>query len=267
MSRTHTLALSILLAVSATDSIAQSPARRPAPSAPAKPATPQPQSSGAAPKSAGTTKPTQMPTAQAPSSPATVPPAAAKASDAAPVQATAVEPEATAPVSYPTLRSARRLNADSAATAKSFMLSVNPLGLLYGGLAGEAEKRLNAKNTVAAAINYWGAYGANYTSVDFKYRIYQNPTNEFRGLSYGPMVGFQRIGVVLCDVEFGEACSSTGLTLGGTVDYVLPFGEEERWAAAFGAGVKTSIGMKELSGVTFTYPFIRVGIGYSFPKK
>jgi hypothetical protein len=161
---------------------------------------------------------------------------------------------------------ARKASVDTV-DAKDWMLSVNPLGLLYGGLTGEAEKRLTATNSIAAAINYWSAYGANYTSMDLKYRFYKEGSNEFRGLSYGPMVGFQRVGVVLCDVTFGESCSTTGLTLGGTVDYVLPLGKEQRWTAAFGGGVKTSIGMSELQGVTFTYPFIRVGIGYTIPKK
>lgn len=147
-----------------------------------------------------------------------------------------------------------------------WLLSVNPLGLVYGGLTGEAEKRLNPKNTIAAAVNYWSAFGANYTSVDLKYRFYQKGASDFRGLSYGPMVGFQRVGVTLCDV-LDESCSATGLTVGGTVDYVLPLGKEQRWAAAFGAGVKTSIGTSELAGAQFTYPFIRLGVGYAFPKK
>ena len=50
------------------------------------------------------------------------------------------------------------------------------------------------------------------------------------------------------------------------MDFTLPFGKEERWTADFGGGVKTSIGMKKLSGITFTYPLIRMGIGHQFPQ-
>lgn len=270
MLRICTVSALFVLATVASDAHGQNATRRPAARAATTPTQSKPTSTKPATTKPATTKPTAA-------KPEASPAKAEARSTTSKQTATKLEADslsattATPPVATTPVTASRRvvpIVRDSAVkTARTLMLSVNPLGLLYGGLTGEAEKRLNPKNTIAAAVNYWGASLANYTSVDLKYRIYQNPSNEFRGLSYGPMIGFQRVGYALCDLEFDDVCSTTGLTLGGTVDYVVPFGKEERWTAAFGGGVKTSLGMEQLSGVTFTYPFIRVGIGYTFPKK
>jgi hypothetical protein len=162
----------------------------------------------------------------------------------------------------------------------SWVVSVNPLGLIVGGLSGEVEHRLAGTRTVAAAATYWGAWGASYLSVDGKLRFYrrggstriarESSAASFAGLSFGPMIGLQRIAYSDC-VGLGESCSATGVTVGGTVDYGWRFGNEKSFAVLTGAGLKTGFGFGGLgdeSGLVaphITYPFLRLGVGYVLP--
>lgn len=154
----------------------------------------------------------------------------------------------------------------------NMMFSVNPLGLVYGGITGEAERKLDARRTVALAANYWGAWGASYLSMDAKLRVYQRnggkvaitndvPT-DFEGFSYGPMVGFQRISYGLCDAYAGEQCAVTGLTVGGGVDYGWRMGERKQVSLVAGAGFKTGFGYAGVGGASTSYPFVRLAVGY-----
>jgi hypothetical protein len=158
-----------------------------------------------------------------------------------------------------------------------WMVSVNPFGLLSGGLTAEAERRLGDDRTGAVAVNHWGGYGGwSYTSLDVKLRFYRRAagaggttvaiTNtratDFEALSYGPMLGFQRVWADVCP----QVCSATGLTAGGTVDYGWRLGKEKQFAALAGVGVKTGFGFGELGTARVTYPFVRLGVGYVLAK-
>jgi hypothetical protein len=183
-------------------------------------------------------------------------------------------------------------SATAAPRASDWMVSVNPLGLLAGGLTGEAERRLADARTAAASVNYWGAFGAQYLSVDAKFRFYHRRgttpapaparaagdaatarASDFAGLSYGPMVGFQRISFAGCEVVDGERCAATGLTAGGTVDYGWRVGREQAVALLVGGGVKTGFGFGGLGAdgdgpsPRITYPFVRLGVGYLLPTR
>lgn len=165
-----------------------------------------------------------------------------------------------------------------------WMVSANPLGLLYGGLTGEVERKFGGLRTIGLAVNYWGGYGGwNYLSADAKLRFYRRPagttvliTNtpaaDFEGLSFGPMVGFQRVSyssacAVLDDFEIDYSCSATGITAGGIVDYGVRFGSEKQFSGVAGAGVKTGFGFGDLAGgVRTTYPVIRLSVGYVFGR-
>lgn len=158
-----------------------------------------------------------------------------------------------------------------------WMLSVNPLGLLYGGVTGEVERRLGGTRTAAIAANYWGGYGGwSYLSMDAKLRFYRRTAGQkvaitntdvadFEGLSFGPLVGFQRVSADFCAV-LNENCSATGLTAGGTVDYGWRLGKEKAFSAVAGGGFKAGFGFGDLIGVRTAYPFIRLGVGYVLPK-
>lgn len=154
----------------------------------------------------------------------------------------------------------------SIAGREKWMASVNPVGLVYGGISGEAERPMGEKRSAAIAANYWGYVGWNYLSLDLKYRFYRDPA-KLRGLSYGPLVGIQSAGTSVCDTEYDQVCRATGLTVGGTVDYAWRLGAEEKFSAIVGGGLKMALGMNELSGVRVTYPFVRLGIGYVFPRQ
>jgi hypothetical protein len=172
---------------------------------------------------------------------------------------------------------ARRADSTQSARRGDWMLSVNPLGLMMGGITGEAERRIGGTRTVAGAVNYWGAAGASYMSVDAKLRFYRargsgtmtgTPDAQFEGLSFGPMIGFQRIAYDACALV-GETCAATGITAGGTVDYGWRLGEEQAFAVVTGGGLKTGFGFGGLAsgtGARITYPFLRLGVGYVLPK-
>jgi hypothetical protein len=167
-----------------------------------------------------------------------------------------------------------------AARDGNWLVSVNPLGFLVGGLTGEVERRLGGTRTGAIAASYWGGYGGwSYLSMDAKLRFYRRPgsgkvavggnstsnsATDFEALSFGPMIGFQRISADYCDVA-GVSCSATGLTAGATVDYGWRLGSEKQFAALAGAGVKTGFGFSGLTSARVTYPFLRLAVGYVLP--
>jgi hypothetical protein len=166
---------------------------------------------------------------------------------------------------------------DTTVRRGDWMISVNPLGVLAGGITGEVERKLGATRTIAAAVSYWGGYGGwSYMSADAKLRFYRRAagstvaiTNsratDFEALSYGPMVGFQRIAADAC-LAVGVVCSATGLTAGATVDYGWRLGREKQFAVLVGAGLKTGFGFGELGGARVSYPFGRLGAGYVMRK-
>lgn len=158
-----------------------------------------------------------------------------------------------------------------------WMVSLNPFGLIAGGLTGEMERRMGGAQTGAVAVSYWSGYGGwSYLSVDAKLRRYRRgpattvaftntPATDFEALSFGPMVGFQRISADACAL-ISEVCSAAGLTAGGTVDYGWRLGREKQFAALAGAGVKTGFGFGDLGTARLTYPFVRLAVGYVLPS-
>jgi len=151
------------------------------------------------------------------------------------------------------------------------IISTNPLGLVFGVLSVDWERRLSAVATVGASGSYSAQDGGSYASADARYRYYPQE-QALRRFSFGGTAGFTRFAAIddLCDPEF-ESCGSddagNALTLGLELGYGWLLGRQERFAVGAGIGAKRLFFLEDgfdTEDVLETLPTARLSIGYAF---
>jgi len=151
------------------------------------------------------------------------------------------------------------------------IISTSPLGLVFGLLSVDYERRLSAVTTLGASGSYFAPDGGSYVSADARYRYYPQE-QALEKFSFGGTAGFTRFAAAddFCDPEF-ESCGSddagNALTLGLELGYAWLLGRQERFAVGVGVGAKRLFFLNDdvdTEDVLETLPTVRLSIGYAF---
>lgn len=143
------------------------------------------------------------------------------------------------------------------------VITVNPLGIVFGGLSGDYERRIAPARTVGVGGSYYALDGFSYSALEAKYRWYPNGT-ALRGFSLGAIGGFVR--GAGSDDDCTGVCtdeSATAATLGINLDYQWLLGARRNFAVATGIGAKRFFGL-DLDGASAGLPTIRLAVGWAF---
>lgn len=156
------------------------------------------------------------------------------------------------------------------------VVSGNPLGLAFGVLSGEYEKKFRTNTTIGAAASFYAPEDWSYLSAEGKYRYYPQGV-ALKGFSIGGTGGFTRIASRISDDvrdycgSFGEDCSdvedgsATALTIGVELDYQWLLGEKQNFAVTGGLGAKRFVYLGDgLNGASGGMPVVRLSVGYAF---
>lgn len=147
------------------------------------------------------------------------------------------------------------------------MVSVNPLGLMFGVASADYERVESASSTIGGDASLYSNGDFNYFSADAKYRYYLNGT-ALRGFSMAGSLGLTHIGVsgYTCDFTCGTTTSS-----GNAVGFGVDLSYQWLLGARSNVGVNLGLGAKklfvigtEVAGASLTLPTGRLGIGYGF---
>lgn len=147
------------------------------------------------------------------------------------------------------------------------VLSVQPLGAVFGVFAGEYERAAGASVTWGIGATYWGSGfsggGARYTSAEFKLRAYPNGV-ALNGFSVGGAVGYTSISGN--GNSYSSASTIGGPTFGVLLEYQWLLGPKKEWTFALGAGAKALFINDSNTSIDFIgkYPTARVSVGYAW---
>jgi len=160
------------------------------------------------------------------------------------------------------------------------VLSLNPLGLVFGIFNAEYDRKLDSGTSIAGRGLYWGlavgdwkwsAFGAGVS-----YRIYSKK-EAMKGLAYGPAVDILLMSAEYKTTELDlttwtwkektEKGNSTFITLSGEVIYRWVF--KSQITIDLGTGLGYTIGTLELAGEKipfggFGWSGLRANVGYAF---
>ena len=185
-------------------------------------------------------------------------------------------------MSHPTLPPARRraalaaavlalllpaaARAQEPAAAKTQVVSVNPLALVFAGLSAEYERRTGDATAFAVGVSVWGDEGLDYASGDLKLRFY--PSGEgLRGFSVAGTAGYAHVNddVFLDDCLFdcGDD-SGDAITAGVELNYQWLLGRTRSFAITAGLGAKRFFYVSGGDEASRGVPTARFSIGYAF---
>ena len=159
-------------------------------------------------------------------------------------------------------------HAQTAAAAKTTVISIQPLTAMFSVYAGEIEHAIAPSWTIGIGGSNWspdlGGTGFTYTSGDVKVRYYPEQL-PFRGFSFGGQVGFSNI---TTRTDYGSAgttrSSAKGPTLGVALDYNWLLGPPQTFYVGLGFGAKKIFAKSPNDNATVGYPTARVSIGVAF---
>lgn len=153
------------------------------------------------------------------------------------------------------------------------VLSINPIGAVFGVYMGEFERVVRPNTTAGVSATYWngdlqdgqdaGAV-ASYLTVDAKLRYYPGAT-QLKGFSIGGSVGYTGLSGELTTEE-GEARGEVN-TLGAGVelDYNWLLGARDQVMVGTGVGAKRLYVLgDDVQDVALAYPTLRLVVGYAF---
>jgi len=147
------------------------------------------------------------------------------------------------------------------------LVSVNPLGLMFGMLSGEVDHAMSRNSSGAIAFSLWSPDGFSYASVDAKYKFLPSE-NGLEGFYIGPTAGFTHVGVdasELVDCTQDCAASANALTAGVELGYTWLIGVKQNFAIGTGLGAKKLFFVGEKNGnASGTIPTIKLNVGYAF---
>ena len=147
-------------------------------------------------------------------------------------------------------------------SARTNLLSFNPLGVVFEYFSGEFEHAFSRSASIALAGSYASPYDLSYSSVDIIGRYY--PDGALRGFSIGPTVGYTHVADNYSCYNTCSNGSTNAFTLGVELDYSWLVGRSQRF------GIETGIGAKRLfytgrnSLGSDALPTARVSVGYAF---
>jgi hypothetical protein len=145
------------------------------------------------------------------------------------------------------------------------VVTVNPLGLVFGILSVEVERPRTPNSSIGVAASVYSVSSyTNYLSAEGKYRYY--PQGEaLHGFSIGGGGGFTAV-TQSCGAWESMGCESDtffGLTVGLGLDYQWFMGDDDRFAVAAGIGAKRLFVSGNVFDANLGYPTIRLGVGYA----
>lgn len=173
------------------------------------------------------------------------------------------------------------VSAQEPAAKPQSMLSVAPIGALFGVYNLEFERQITPAATFAIGSTYWGfkdddgdssSAHVSYVSMDLKARYY--PTAIMEGFSFGGLAGITSVGggakacvedswtgTTECEEDGGRAFA---LSMGFELDYNWALGVEKLFGAVIGLGAKRLFPAGADIDTVLGYPFGRLSIGYRF---
>lgn len=159
------------------------------------------------------------------------------------------------------------LGAQSAATPRTTVLSVQPLGLIFEFFSAEIEHALKPSMTVGLGGSYWNGTGVGirYTSGDLKLRYYPEG-RALQGFAFGGQVGYTSItGQSTSPSTATSEATVSGPTIGVGLDYNWLLGASNAFYVGLGLGAKRLfVNTKDVEDVSGGYPTARVSVGYAF---
>jgi hypothetical protein len=163
--------------------------------------------------------------------------------------------------------------APAAAPAKRTVISVQPLSAIFSVYAVELEHATSPTTTWGLGGTYWSPNFAGedmtYTSGDIKWRYYPQG-HALEGFSFGLSGGYTYIKDKQTDVYFGTGTyneyTTSGPTIGATLEYNWLLGHEKGFFIGLGAGAKRIFAKSDdmSTDVKFGYPTARISIGKAF---
>jgi hypothetical protein len=158
------------------------------------------------------------------------------------------------------------VHAQSSASPKSTVISVQPLTAMFNVYAAEVEHAIAPTWTIGLGESYWNhddSYSLRYLSGDLKVKYYPEAT-PFRGFSFGGQAGYTSI--VEDDTFSGSNRTRiNGPTLGVALDYNWLLGPPQSFYVGLGLGAKKIFAKGDGTGhATVSYPTARVSIGIAF---
>jgi hypothetical protein len=159
--------------------------------------------------------------------------------------------------------------AQSVATPKTTVISIQPLSAIFNVYAAEVEHAVAPTWTVGVGGSYWNhddnAFSLRYMSGDVKLKYYPEAST-FRGFSFGGQVGYTSIREG-GNSDFGNSGETkvSGPTLGVALDYNWLLGPPQTFYIGLGVGAKKIFAKANDAGnATVNYPTARVSIGFAF---
>ena len=164
-------------------------------------------------------------------------------------------------------------SAAGAQEAPRQVLSINPIGAVFGVYMGEFERVVRPNTTAGVSATYWNSdlqdgedasAVASYLTVDAKLRYYPG-ASQLEGFSIGGSVGYTGLSGELTTVE-GEAKGDVN-TLGAGVelDYNWLLGARNQVMVGTGIGAKRLYVLgDDVEDVSLAYPTLRLVVGYAF---
>ncbi|GAC1695354.1 MAG: hypothetical protein NVS9B3_13520 [Gemmatimonadaceae bacterium] len=166
--------------------------------------------------------------------------------------------------------SAQAAQAAPPAPQKTTVLSAQPISLILQVYAAEVEHALSPTTTLGVGGTYLplrNNWDSKYLSGDIKFRYYPDG-HALRGFSFGAQAGYTEIserGYSSTPGVPGPLNTSSGPTIGVSLDYNWLLGESRSFYVGLGAGAKrlfiTDKGYRDIS---FAYPTVRLSVGYAY---
>jgi hypothetical protein len=153
------------------------------------------------------------------------------------------------------------------AAPRSMMISVNPLGLVFGAISAELDRSLSRTSGMALSGSYFSPSGFTYASFDAKYK-FQPSGNGMAGFYIGPTAGMTHVGVDASElVDCTQDCaeSANAITAGLELGYQWLIGRESNFGIGTGIGAKKLFFVGETAGgASGTLPTLKLNVGWAF---
>ncbi len=158
-----------------------------------------------------------------------------------------------------------RVEAQTLGSDYDQVVTVNPLGIMFGLVSGEWERPRTETTSIGVAASFYSASSlSNYLSAEAKYRFYPQG-RAMHGFSIGGAGGITAV-TQSCGQFSGFGCEANnlyGLTIGLGLDYQWFMGEVDRFAVAVGLGAKRLFVSGDILDGSTAYPTLRLSVGYA----
>lgn len=142
-------------------------------------------------------------------------------------------------------------------------ISVEPIGIVFGGLGAEYSHAVTENGAVAVDANHGSFFGLGISSLNVKYRLYMGG-EAFKGFAIAPRAGLMNFSYQ--DEECWESCgseSAKALTTGVELSYSWLLSDKWTVSPMLGAYRLFPMGT-EVDGVSVALPTAGLSVGYVF---